>query len=236
MVQSGTISAKAGGVSLAAQNITVNPRSGWALVAVSPTQVPQDENPRCGSFGIPEEPRSGDRLAGACLDQRWNPTPYMVPSGPNHRFHYLTAIDRATTSYKWAMHSNLIRPTTSEFYTRQCGNYNAQLNPTGFISGYNLSVNLERHESGDIQSHYRFYVDAQDSPTKNLGIAAESFIGVPGQSLSVFLDGLNQALSPLATAIWVSHSVEPCGNADPGYDGSCTYQGYTNLYPLKPCP
>ena len=53
--------------------------------------------------------------------------------------------------------------TRSEFVVHQCGDFDKDTNPNGFISGQALSSNAFRHEAGNSRSHYINYKFAQDN-------------------------------------------------------------------------
>jgi stage V sporulation protein SpoVS len=135
----------------------------------------------------------------------------------------------STTSYFYVISPDLQNPS-STFYQSQCGNYNSQTNPNGFISGANLLTDTTRHESGTVQSHYENYVVAQSSPANNLGAAAEAMTGKEsGQALA---NSATTALNQNVEAITSATQVEPCGVQ---YNASCTFQGFINFQPYQSC-
>jgi hypothetical protein len=125
--------------------------------------------------------------------------------------------------------------TNSDFYKAQCGNYNAQTNPNGFISGANLLANAKRHEAGTTQSHYNNYVVAQNDSGNNLGTTAEAKIDGPSVTLDSFVKNVTTLLNNKKAAIDSAFAVEPCGASDVRLDANCTFQGNINFAPYQSC-
>jgi hypothetical protein len=208
----------------------VTARSGWAFPAVSPTQ--QSNGYDCGGgevLWLPSPPsNSGDAVGKFCLVQNYSYTPDTVNGGPNAGWQYMLSLSGGGTSYNYVISPDLLN-SGSAFYQAQCGNYNAQTTPNGFISGANLLANTTRHESGTIQSHYQNYVVVQ-SGSNNLGTKGEALVAPPGAD---FGQQAQTALQGAWQSILSATQVEPCGVM---YNGSCTFQGYINFYPYVSCP
>jgi len=163
------------------------------------------------------------------VDQAFNVNTAVVNGGPNSGYQFVTGVTNVgpfTTVYNWVLHQDL-ENTNSDFYKHQCGNYNAQTNPNGFIDGPTLIAGVSRHESGSMNSHYAEYKAAQDSPSNNLGVVGEKQIGLPSESSTQFGDRISQTLVSKATAIKDATSPEPC---DGTYNATCTmFNGFVNL-------
>lgn len=125
---------------------------------------------------------------------------------------------------------------SSEFFMKQCGNYNELTNPNGFISGAQLRDNTIYHESADSpNSHYYQYKTAQDS-SANLGSTAESQVGAPSESVSKFTMNVEKALNGKLADIGNATKVEPCeGTTNKDGADECTFNGPTNFLPYQPC-
>ena len=137
-----------------------------------------------------------------------------------------------TTGYFYIISPDL-QNTSSAFYQAQCGNYNAQTNPNGFISGANLLADATRHESGTVQSHYENYVVTQNSSTNNLGAVAEGMTGL--ENFSALANSVTATLSQNVQTIFSATNVEPCGTPNVAYNASCVLQGYVNFQPYQAC-
>ena len=94
-----------------------------------------------------------------------------------------------------------LQDTSSAFYKAQCGNYNAQTKPNGFISGANLLTNTTRHESGTVQSHYENYVVDQNNSANNLGTVAESVTGL--ESAQALANKQNRSMASVRMDKWL---------------------------------
>jgi hypothetical protein len=234
VVTGGTVSVTADSAPLSA-SITVNNRTGFAFTAVSPTPENNDFNADGCSISVPSPPtQTGDAVGAFCLAQYFSlKTASISDNGPNNGYSYVTSISSSsgssTTSYFYEISPDL-QNNSSTFYKAQCGNYNSQTNPNGFISGGSLLSDTTRHESGTVQSHYENYVVAQGNSANNLGTVAESMTGVEtGQELAgSATTKLNQNVQTITSAT----QVEPCGVQ---YDASCTFQGFINFQPYKAC-
>lgn len=243
IVTSGTVSVNVsvdGSVAVPlSASLSVNPRSGFTFTAVSPQQESDPFTGNGCSISVPSPPTStggstGDPVGMFCLQQRFNlQTSGQISSGPNTGYSYVTSVSNSNsngpTAYYWIIGPDL-QSTSSTFYQAQCGNYNAQTNPNGFISGANLNANTVRHESGTIQSHYENYVVAQNTSSNNLGTVAEAIVGLTdGQTLANNATAtLNSKLSTITTAT----QVEPC---DVTHNASCVFQGFINFFPYQAC-
>lgn len=239
IVTSGTVSVNvtvqgSAAVTLSAQ-LTVNPRSGFAFTAVSPVQESNPFNGNGCSISVPSPPTSsGDAVGMFCIQQRFTVgTAPQVSSGPNTGYSYVTSVTNSNsngpTAYYWVVSPDL-QKTSSTFYQAQCGNYNAQTNPNGFISGSNLNTNTVRHESGTVQSHYENYVLAQNIPTNNLGTVAEAIVGLTDPT--TLANNATNTLSGKQDTITTATQVEPF---DVTHNASCIFQGFINFLPYQAC-
>jgi hypothetical protein len=236
MVTSGMVNATVSGIPTPlAANVSVNNRTGFAFAAVSPTVESNGFAGDACSLNVPSPPtKTGDAVGQFCLSQNFSfETGIISDNGPNNGFSYVTSISNqnstGTTAYFYVISPDLTN-TSSAFYKAQCGNYNAQTNPNGFISGANLLTNTTRHESGTVQSHYENYVVAQNSSTNNLGTVAEGMVGLESaQNLATSVQStLNQNVQTIKSAT----QVEPCSVQQ---DANCAFQGYVNFYPYTAC-
>lgn len=250
MVQSGTISAKAGGLPTqpASFNITVNPRSGWAFAAANAEQQPNNFRiPEGTILSIPSPPtQSGDAVGLYTLVQHFTFDAVEVPynqngKGPNTGYKYISVVSNSETAlidgnpvnlatrYHWVMSPDLVA-ATSDFYKAQCGTYNLQTG-TGFISPQNLQANTIRHESHPAtQSHYVFYKSAQEFHQLNLGTNAEELVDLPSTSLAAFIGYVTNVLNGLVAAIYQATNIEPfsVNHNDVG-----VFQGPIQFYPYS---
>jgi len=138
------------------------------------------------------------------------------------------------TAYQWERVADLDN-TTSTFYTKQTGTYNAQSDPTGYISGSNLATQTQRHEIGlaqsnYIQSHWIEYQDALNNSSNNFGTIMEASVGPPSESETTFESGLNTALSNANAAIGTAFGVEPYDVNLNEYGALLGYPNYAPSY------
>jgi hypothetical protein len=239
IVTSGTVSVNVSVNGTAAvpisASLTAKPRTGFAFSAVTPQQEPDPFAGNGCTIGVPSPPTSsGDAVGKFCLAERFTVrTAPQITSGPNTGFSYVSSVTNSdsngTTAYYWIMSPDL-QTITSAFYKAQCGNFNAQTHPNGFISGANLNANTTRHESGSVQSHYQNYVVAQNLPSNNLGTVGEAIVGLtdPNTLASSATAALNGRQSTITTAT----EVEPC---DVTRNASCVFQGFINFFPYQAC-
>jgi hypothetical protein len=234
---------------------TVNPRTtGFFFNAAIDEQVPNGFI--CGTnctLTVPNPPSMANEAAGRfILRQRFSFTPNDVTTGPNNGFKYVRSIMNFTspsqtddTAYFWTIARDADDPA-STFYNAQCNTYNEQTNPTGFISGAQFRANVASHESGPVNSHYSFYITAQNDPANNVGAGAEGQIGPPSESIPDFRTRITNLLGGRQNVILSSTQVEPC-MANPlcsnppagiggGCDSTCTFRGYLNVSPYVTCP
>ncbi len=220
------------------RRIEVTAREGFAFTAVEPvkknngfSQVltvsnpPTSSNPAIGFFEI--------RPAFQFFIQ-------IVNSGPNKGFKFVTRVNNffedVKTTFFWVI-SEAAETPTSEFYLKQCGDYDKDTNPMGFISGAQLRANTIHHESADaMNSHYFQYRTAQDDSANNLGTVAEAQVAAPSTSQMKFINGLQALLTEKSDRIVAATVVEPCG----GFvtrDGAnnCTFNGFVNFIPYRSC-
>lgn len=115
---------------------------------------------------------------------------------------------------------------------KQCGNYNAQTNPGGFISGADLLAGILRHEAGSANSHYQNYVTAQNNSANNLGLVGEAQTAAPNVALNTFTTAVVNTLNGKANTILQATQVEPCSV---NRDNNCTFLGNVNFAPYQAC-
>ena len=221
-------------------DLTVVPRSGWAFTAKPPSKqnwpfttpngsVLDPANPPDGSYGVGGE--FGLDLASSAAD-----TDPINDNGPNHDFKFvrtqLTDTGTIPTGFYWVRVPDL-EDTMSEFFLRQCGNYNPATD-TGFISGDNLATQTARHESGPSQSHHAQYVAAQTNPANNLGLYAEQVVAGPLTTQAAFNTIVVNGLTQRRQTITAATILEPY---DVNKDENNTKLGEINLFPnYATCP
>jgi len=163
-------------------------------------------------------------------------TDSVSDNGPNQGYKYVASITSShsgvSTAYLYVVPPDA-EDTGSTFYVHQCGNYDAQNNPGGYISGSNLLAGITRHESGSGNSHYANYVAAQDNTSNNLGVVAEALTGTPSTSSTDFTNSAVSTLNDKVTAILTAAQVEPC---EVNKDASCNVLGNINFSPYQSCP
>lgn len=82
-------------------------------------------------------------------------------------------------SYRYIIVPDLDNPG-SEFYQRQCGNYDPISNPNGYISGFTLLAETRRHEyNHPAASHWGHYYQKLYDPQYNLDRLLEKQVGHP---------------------------------------------------------
>lgn len=248
IVTSGTVSVNVAVNGTAAvplsSGLTATPRSGFAFSAVSTSKVPNNTYncPSKGVINLPSPPFNGGKLGEFCLNQQLFINPAQISdSGPNKGYWYVTSALNAgqsnggtPTQFVYVIGPDLDN-STSTFSRAQCGNYNAQTNPNGFISWTNLFNNTVRHESGTVQSHYQNYVVAQNLSTNNVGIAVEAATGFPGISSQTFTSNVFATASSKGSTISTAAEVEPCGSPNVNLDATCTFNGAINFLPYVSC-
>jgi hypothetical protein len=190
-------------------SLTVNPRTGFAFSAVSPTK--QSNGYQCGSFGtlsVPNPPSDSASVGKYCDMESYSYNFLTIGGdGPNTGFSYVTSASNGT-AFNWVIAPDADNPA-SQFYQAQCGNYNPTTN-TEFISGANLRSDTTRHESGAVQSHYNNYVVAQNDASNNAGVGLEAAVDKSGgQTFQTFV---KNDLAPRLNAITTATGVEPCNN------------------------
>ena len=247
MVTNGTVRVTVNGSTTLAASVTVNNRSGFAIGAATATE--QSNNFSCSTQGptlsIPSPPTATFTEDGSTtgdLGEYCDELGYVVSTstvtdgGPNNGYRYVTSVTAGNSTVPWA-YDYVISPdlknSSSAFSLAQCGNYNAQSNPNGYISQPNLLANTIRHESGTVQSHYAQYLTAVNNSSYNPGAIGEQQVGSPSTPVNTFVGNVNTAMNNGASNI-ISNtkSPEPCG---PNYNASCTFQGYTNFSPYALC-
>lgn len=242
MVISGTVSVtvnQGGNTFSLSKSITVNARTGFAFSAVSASKVANgSSNGDGGTISTPNPPVSGGHVGSFHFRQKFSfQTTGINDGGPNQGFKYVTSLSNTfnsvTTAYLYVVPPDLENTSsTSTFYMMQCGNYNAQTNPGGFISGANLLAGVTRHEAGSANSHYNNYVIAQTVAANNLGVVGEMQIGAPSVSLTTFASNVTNTLNAKSNTILQATQVEPCAVNS---DNICAFLGNINFSPYQSC-
>jgi hypothetical protein len=151
----------------------------------------------------------------------------VADTGPNAGYAYVLSVT-SQTQFHW-VYSNDLQQTSSAFYQAQCGNYNAQSNPNGYMSGLQLVANTINHESGNVTGHYGNWLKALQDPTQNPGSVLEGVATVTSSSADFQSYASEQTAASIA-ALTTSTTNEPCGpNKGVNYDASCTFIGNVNF-------
>jgi hypothetical protein len=189
-----------------------------------------------GTFVVlPVPPQSSGLDSGLGRSQETQSWPgfastFISDNGPNQGYGYYSSQPSFTNNYNYEINPDLDN-TGSTFYSMQCGNYNAQTNPSGFISGSNLLTQTRRHEyNSSTQRHYAFY-SSSISNQNNLGDYVEARITPPGTSAQTFDQGTSTGLQNLSQNILNAFSVEPYAV---NQDQNGNFLGAIN-YALAPC-
>jgi hypothetical protein len=155
--------------------------------------------------------------------------------GPNNGFKYAGSVsstkDGVASGFFYVISPDL-QNATSTFSLAQCGNYNAQTKPNGFITRTNLLAITIRHESASAVSHYANYVTAITSSADNPGTVGEKQVGSPSLANATFLTNVANTMQTAANAVGTASEVEPCG---PDYNSACVFQGFANFQPYASC-
>ncbi|HEV2798920.1 MAG TPA: NBR1-Ig-like domain-containing protein [Pyrinomonadaceae bacterium] len=234
--------------------ITVNKRDKFALQPLEATKVANGTPYKIkkrpdGSFEeyvlkVPDVPTGTAELDAGVGRALLHLVPSFYTStigaGPNQGFKYVTHVanfDEADRPLSPSTYAYVISPalvdTDSEFYKAQCGNYNP-LTGVGFISGADLLANTIRHEAGNVESHYRHYLDALKDSAKNPGTLIEDSVAGPaGDINSVVQPKFNAGIDAVVAAM----KVEPCNQpSDVTLDANCKKSGNINFAPYQACP
>jgi YD repeat-containing protein len=224
--------------------ITVTPRTNFAFTAVSPAEVANSTYtcPASGIMSVPSPPIPNQEIGLSCINQQLFINPSSISDGgPNNGYWYVLNASNSSqangvnpTQFVYVISPDL-ENSASTFSIAQCGNYNAQTNPNGFISRANLLTNTVRHESGTVQSHYINYKASQDATANNVGTAVESVIAIPGTASSSFTSSVFSVATSHAQVITSATQVEPCGTSSVNFDASCTFNGPINFAPYVSC-
>jgi hypothetical protein len=232
------------------QGTTVSARTtGFYFNAASPTVDPNvSESNRilnCGTqsavFPVdpprpaPNDPKKEVTLANYCLDQtRDIPFLPIDDQGPNRNFKYITAATNQA-NYRYALNPSLNNPLAA-FFKAQCGNYDEDTKPDGFILGSVLRQNSIDHEANLLKnSHWFFYKTAQDDPNNNIGVVAERQTGAPDLADNDFVARVRNTLNDRGIMIRNLADIEPCGGAV-NFNNNCVFNGGTNFFPYIECP
>jgi hypothetical protein len=250
MVTSGTVSVNVtqGGRTISlSKTVTVNARSNFAFQAVQPQEVPNGFVTENGTIMKTPSPGPNQELGffagqlafGFIRDQ-------IRDNGPNHGFRYVVSMSDSTTvsgklvpTRAYYVIAPEIKDVNSEFYRNQCGNYDPKTGQ-GFISGATLLANTIHHEAGvGKNSHYSFYVAAQNDPKNNLGVVGEEIVRGPSTAESDFVRTVNERVSAALNRITDAFLVEPCvetgRKGDVRRDPNCEFRGFVNFAPYQPC-
>ncbi|MCI0389379.1 MAG: hypothetical protein MOB07_11545 [Acidobacteria bacterium] len=241
MVTSGTISVKVTSdqSTTLMMNVTVNARANFAFAAAAAAEVSNGFNCAGSTITLPTPPTPQSKLGEFCLIQAFTFNTNTISGGPNMGYLYVTSASNSSgstaTTYSYVINPDL-KNTGSAFYQAQCGNYHAQNNPNGFISGATLLSNTTHHEAGATQnSHYFNYKTAQDNSSNNLGVAAEMQVAPPGTAPNTFINNVTTILTNKRSTVLTAAQVEPCGVSDVRLDASCTFRGNINYPPYQAC-
>jgi hypothetical protein len=233
MVTSGTVSvtASASGASTPlAANITVNPRT-WRTSPASPVSEP---NGTFYTLPVPPQSAGNDAGLGESYENTGNSSgssTFISDKGPNNGYGYYATQVAITTTYEYEINPDL-QNKSSSFYQYQCGNYNAQTNPGGYISGSNLLTQTNRHEwNSATESHYAFY-SKSISGSNNPGSYVEQRVAPPGTNQQTFDNDTLSGLNALYQSIFNAFSVEPYPVND---DANGNFLGTINYAPYHSC-
>lgn len=237
-----TVSRGGSSTTIQAPLLQVTPRSGWAWTAKQPSKETWPFTTPNGSVLNPSNPPTTTSPAvgwfGLDLNNSGGSTAAISDNGPNHQFKYFSSpIDDSAegrpTGFYWVLPPDL-ENTSSEFYLRQCGDYNPATQTGVFISGANLLVQAARHEAGASQSHYANYVTAQNATATNLGLIAERAVAGTSTSLESLAA---QASGDLATARGLIVAATEQEPYPPNYSENNVFLGNINLSPnYANCP
>jgi hypothetical protein len=232
MVQSGAISAKAAGISLPPQNITVNPRPGWLTQPATALQVRNGGLVVNGiARSLPVPPQQSGHDAGLGL-AGWA-APYTLPahslisSGPNSGFAYYAAgLNYLSFFFNYIINPDL-EELLSTFSQKQYGS-------CGYISWLNLLTHTHRHEyNHPIQSHHGQYVNAINNHNFNPGLFIEARVAAPGVSLIAFTDETQSGVTSRFNVIAALTAMEPY---PVNHNELNSPLGNINYAPYTPCP
>jgi hypothetical protein len=211
--------------------VTVAPRSGWFSTAKDPQKVAPGTPalPRCPANTLtvmdPEFCVSGGSPSSigrsrVCFnwDKVNDPKQVDDSGGPNHGIWWLPTFEDLT-SYNWAVHQK-IDPGNATFCANQCGN--VPLPNSACSTRINDVVTtcamarefLARHEASQVQnSHWLQYQAAQNDPSRNFKVGAESLVGAPSLTLTGFQNTVENAMAAREFAIKTLTAPEnPCNN------------------------
>jgi hypothetical protein len=209
--------------------LTVTPRS-WPWSPLSPSKVPN------GTFrSLPVPPVPGGALGASRLDLAYTfHDVQLSDNGPNHGLWYVLDFDAVSGSnYRYEISPDL-EDTSSQFYTAQCGNYNA-LTDTGYISGATLLSNTQQHEYGTALGHYQQYLSAFTDPANNMPALAEAKIAGAATDEATFGATVKVDEDAALTRITSAMEAETACNTDVRMDTGCVFRGYINFSPYQSC-
>ncbi len=245
MVTSGAVSVTVAGISSPlSASITVIARN-WHLAPATPADVP---NGTFYTLQVPPQPGGEDSGLGRYSEVVGNScgngncaSTFISDGGPNDGYgYYATGSQSFTTTYQFEINPDLTN-TGSTFYSKQCGNYNSQTNPGGFILGSTLLTQTGRHEyNSNTQSHYAFYSKSLFG-TNNPGDYVESRMATPGTSPATFDNETGTTLNnPLNSCTGTGLYQKICQDSEVepyavNQDESGSFLGNINYAPYKTC-
>jgi hypothetical protein len=229
-VASGTVSANVVGVTNpVTAAMTVTPRS-WTTKPATPAEV---ANGTFYALPVPPVPPPGPlgySQANIAYTAGQNQYTTLPATGPNGGFTYFaTPFAFSTFSYLYEISPDL-ENQNSAFSQHQCGNYDSQSNPSGFISWVNLLAGDRRHEyNSTTQSHYAFY--STSLATNNFGNFVETQVAAPGTDLTGWATTVGNTLSGYITQISLDAFGTPGNPVEPyqvNYSETGVFEGFVN--------
>ena len=237
MVTSGTVAvtAKVNNTNLpqVTRTITVTNRN-WHTSPASPAQVPNGTIVTLPVPPQPNVPEPGDSGLGVSEEQTGNPAfshATVGDNGPNHGFtYYATQPAFSPLFFRYTINPDL-ENSGSVFSQRQCGNYDPNSNPGGFISWTNLLTQTRRHEfNHPVQSHHAFYSVAMN--LNNPGDFVESRVAPPGSNPTTFNQDTQSGLDSRYSQIFAASMAEPF---PVNHSETNVFLGDINYAPYAPC-
>lgn len=214
VVTSGTVSVRVSsgsGTSTPSATVTVTNRN-WHTNPASPAEV---LNGTFYTMAVPPQNVGKDSGLGYSLENTGNNpfgSTFISDGGPNNGYGYYANQPTFNTLFQYEINPDL-ENSSSTFYQAQCGNYSANTNPNGYISGSNLLTQTKRHEYNSlVESHYAFY-SSSVTGANNPGDYVEARIATPGTTQSAFdsqtSDGLQNGTTGLYSKILSDSANEP---------------------------
>lgn len=182
---------------------------------------------------VPPQPTGHDSGLGY-FDEQLGDTGFNITiiqdNGPNNGYGYFTSqLSYSPDYFHYEINPDL-ENTSSTFYQHQCGNYNAQTKPNGFISGSNLLAQTNRHEwNSATQSHYAHYTSSLGR--NNPGDYFELAVATPGTNMTNYVNNVRSVLNGDYNQIFADANVEPYAvndNEAGQFLGNINYAPYTS--------